>query len=1048
MQPESVRIKLGNLFDSNADTFVIPVSAGGSMTRSFENELERLGIYKLKLPISAVGSLQSLQDNPNKRPLILFATSVDGNNSNYNAIEQIAYKLGEETHANSQIQEIACPLLGTGAGGLNPAECLSILSETFSRTARQGSILNIYIFNSNIYNDLKESIDLLTRDPEEEEAHHLTYYAVESLWQHKDQYLRFIEEDIWENFHEIQFTNIVSSVLPNDILILKDNGNGNGDWMHIKAIGEVLANPQNGHILKVNWSTRDLALDMYDITSYRNTISKIDDEDVQEILERLSKSKVENTSPAINPAGREITAPSKIANLISDAASGVDQLDIDKDVMAFAKVMAYQNFKPPLAVALFGKWGSGKSFFMQQLRTDIKKLTEAEGQVDYCQGIAQIHFNAWSYLDANLWASLVSRIFEGLQEYITGDDLANGFKNEILAELTSKLVITYEEVSDFEVKKKETEDKIKSLEKAQRNVRKELGEKISAIEKNTLSQALKAVSDEFKVKKKLELAVKENHSNDENLVLLKKIIPGNYWENPEEFYQQIRSTSTFFQAFFEKKNILINVTIVLLLLACIFILPHFVTDLAIFLETYKFSIPHLQIITSAIVLFTPILLRTWNLIQQYRPLIASVWSIKEKHQQLMIKVTDEFHQKEKSIQLEIHDREQQLLSISQRLQQAQSELHRIDYKIKNALATEALYSFIEKRCKSEDYQKMLGIVSVIRKDFETLSNLFVGHQGEAQIPEDKRFSRPLSRIILYIDDLDRCPEERVVEVLEAVNLLMAFRLFIVVVGVDPRWVTNALVKRYQLQFSGNVNPTLKSLYNKLDAADYLEKIFQVPFHLKPASPSDVKKMIRNITTTEPVTEVLPDPAVPKTRQTETARKSTNVKGRRTETASQEVNKEKISVTVALSEVEIKLLEDMSVIVGSNPRAIKRFVNTYQIIRGHQGFTYLENESEREFLVCLFLLALPTGQFRELNSYFVTYFENTNNATKAFRTFFELNNNIEDKAIQELKTQLDVLLIDGKTYQNLQNQLLSVFKHHYQFIRRFTFEDVDGSELPR
>jgi hypothetical protein len=31
---------------------------------------------------------------------------------------------------------------------------------------------------------------------------------------------------------------------------------------------------------------------------------------------------------------------------------------------------------------------------------------------------------------------------------------------------------------------------------------------------------------------------------------------------------------------------------------------------------------------------------------------------------------------------------------------------------------------------------------------------------------------------------------------------MAFPLFIVVVGVDPRWVKNALIKRHSSQFSG------------------------------------------------------------------------------------------------------------------------------------------------------------------------------------------------------------------------------------------------------
>ncbi len=44
----------------------------------------------------------------------------------------------------------------------------------------------------------------------------------------------------------------------------------------------------------------------------------------------------------------------------------------------------------------------------------------------------------------------------------------------------------------------------------------------------------------------------------------------------------------------------------------------------------------------------------------------------------------------------------------------------------------------------------------------------------------------LNRIVLYIDDLDRCPPKRVVEVLQAVHLLLAFELFVVVVGVDAR----------------------------------------------------------------------------------------------------------------------------------------------------------------------------------------------------------------------------------------------------------------------
>jgi len=52
--------------------------------------------------------------------------------------------------------------------------------------------------------------------------------------------------------------------------------------------------------------------------------------------------------------------PSTIANYIKDGTEGEDYLGIDKDVTAFAKVIASASFKPPLAIALFGHWGMGK----------------------------------------------------------------------------------------------------------------------------------------------------------------------------------------------------------------------------------------------------------------------------------------------------------------------------------------------------------------------------------------------------------------------------------------------------------------------------------------------------------------------------------------------------------------------------------------------------------------------------------------------------------------------------------------------------------------
>jgi hypothetical protein len=61
------------------------------------------------------------------------------------------------------------------------------------------------------------------------------------------------------------------------------------------------------------------------------------------------------------------------------------------------------------------------------------------------------------------------------------------------------------------------------------------------------------------------------------------------------------------------------------------------------------------------------------------------------------------------------------------------------------------------------------------------------------------------RIVLYIDDLDRCEPAKVVEVLQAVNMLLTFQLFVVMVAVDARWLSRSLEKQYP-EFFGLMAP--------------------------------------------------------------------------------------------------------------------------------------------------------------------------------------------------------------------------------------------------
>ena len=104
--------------------------------------------------------------------------------------------------------------------------------------------------------------------------------------------------------------------------------------------------------------------------------------------------------------------------------------------------MSVNRLEPPLSIAIFGDWGSGKTFLMRKIQERValleqigkKQQTEfkanpnpdQEVPVRYCSSILQIEFNAWHYTESNLWASLLNHIFEKLQEKL-GQESRNNF---------------------------------------------------------------------------------------------------------------------------------------------------------------------------------------------------------------------------------------------------------------------------------------------------------------------------------------------------------------------------------------------------------------------------------------------------------------------------------------------------------------------------------------------------------------------------------------------------------------------------------------------
>ena len=127
---------------------------------------------------------------------------------------------------------------------------------------------------------------------------------------------------------------------------------------------------------------------------------------------------------------------------------------------------------------------------------------------------------------------------------------------------------------------------------------------------------------------------------------------------------------------------------------------------------------------------------------------------------------------------------------------------------------------------SSDYGGQIAHMDEIKHDLETL---------EKRLHDKKDPTIVVGRILILIDDLDRCEPEKAVEVLQAVNLLLNFKSFIVCLGIDARIVTGAIEKHYD----GLLGRTGASGY------EYLDKIVQIPFRIPEPNPEEVKAFINS-----------------------------------------------------------------------------------------------------------------------------------------------------------------------------------------------------------
>jgi hypothetical protein len=721
-------------------------------------------------------------------------------------------------------------------------------------------------------------------------------------------------------------------------------------------------------------------------------------------------------------------------------ATADDLLDIESEASAFARIVAARSIRPPLAIGIFGEWGSGKTYFMRRIQSQVDQLRTSKQAADtgglFYSDIVQIRFNAWHYIETNLWASLVEYIFAALDTWIqqkaSGDQKRTDLIFNRLATAQQLQIDALENVVKLRAQQH-------SAELRAQRARQDYAD---ALAKST------RVKPDAYVRAMLRTFLEDNPAAKEQLETIGKGLAIPQLESESErltdILAQARSEAgrakLVTQSLFSKIGTWPGIVAIA---AIVFALP----GLTVLLKALAEHLPALGWIKNihdaniqiAIVLLAATGIARFAL-ARVRAAVKKLVLFDQELQKNIDKQVADVNQS--AAVKEALASNQSLLKSKQAVDTAERALLDANAKLASArqefesgTARGRLNAFVRAKVTDGDYAKHLGIIASIRKDFVQLASLmseandseeerrerlrlreesrlrvrrFLNWLNEAAevrltlaevrslftlldpadavcvfdeyftvlenhfdetaeelraLNVDLRDSQSIdlprfSRIVLYIDDLDRCPPAKVVDVLQAVHLLLCFPLFVVIVAVDARWVSRALHERFpglltEISASGPLPVAVTGPPSSgATSDDYLEKIFQIPYWVRPMEAKAAANYVQKIAGSDRQTSSpqAPEPAVPPVVAaaagpsadpgsvapetppiwaTPTPQEDL-VQPRSPSTAAPPA--EPVAVGMTLTDWEIDALNAFAPFVGRTPRHAIRFVNVYRLIK--------------------------------------------------------------------------------------------------------------------
>lgn len=272
-----------------------------------------------------------------------------------------------------------------------------------------------------------------------------------------------------------------------------------------------------------------------------------------------------------------------------------------------------------------------------------------------------------------------------------------------------------------------------------------------------------------------------------------------------------------------------------------------------------------------------------------------------------------------------------------------------------------------------------GIKDDYLKDDETVDDSVVNNIRNFRNEFEKTLeSEEINRVVVLIDDLDRCQPERIIETLEAIKLFLSVKKTSFIIAADENVIQYAIKKKY---------PNIDGFNIELDK-EYIEKMIQVPIQIPELSPKDVQNYLLLLVLQKYMEPNEFEILVSKIEQEKLMVQSDVIEvegleeiyGSLNDSISFEDRKEYKEVVGAI----LQIRKIASHTLKGNPRQIKRFLNTFILKRKLSKMYYGDDLDMCIMAKLLILHKLNPDLFNQLNVWNSNFNQETDSGNEQYK----------------------------------------------------------------